>query len=982
MKPAAAAALRAAEAAVAAGDGAAARRLLDRLGRIGGADPTLALAAATLRLGIGDPAAGPALAAIARRHDVREAWFGLAASALRAGDAAAAAAALAAGLARNAFDPTPELAAFADAIAAAAAAPGWCGLSGTGGLSLQLAGAGAERAELLLGGRPLRLRPEAGADGADAAAPLRYRLPDSWVTAGSLAVRLGERDLLGSPVRLAALLRVEGFVAARDGGLEGWAWSPGDPESPTRLTVAAVEDPRRRLGVIAEEPAAGIEHAVPLARPRRFAVPAERLARFSGLVRVFGRDGRNLYGSPLDPGLERRSAVAATRAVSVLFPAAARPPPAPPLAPMPSVPARLLGPHPAGGARPRPVDVVVPVYRGLEETIACLDSVRAGLPDWARLVVVDDCSPDTELVAALDALAAHGAITLLRLPANRGFPGACNEGMRHDPGRDVVLLNSDTLCPPGWLHRLREIAYSARDIGTATPLSNDATILSYPETDRPNPVPDLPATIARDTLAAEANGGRAVEVPTGVGFCMYVKRDCLDDTGALREDVFAQGYGEENDLCLRARHLGWRHVAAPGVFVAHVGGTSFGGAKSHLIARNVGVLNQLHPGYDALIQEWLGRDPMAEPRRRLDMLRWREDRNGRRSVLLITHGRGGGVPKRIAARASALRAEGLRPIVLWPVANRIEGADCVLGDGPEGGTPNLRFAIPAELDLLAEFLRADRPVAAEVHHLIGHDHAILGLCERLGIRYDAVIHDYFWFCPRITLLGAERRYCGEPGVAHCQSCLADNGTNSEEEITVADLLARSARELGAARRIITPSRDVAARIRRHFPATSPEAVDWENDPAPARPPRLARPVGGRRRVAVVGAISVEKGFEVLLACARDASARDLALEFALVGYSCDDPRLLATGRVHITGAYQEHEAEALIAAQEAHLGLLPAVWPETWCYTLSQAWGAGLDVAVFDIGAPAERIRRAGRGWILPFGIAPHALNNALLTLG
>jgi GT2 family glycosyltransferase len=41
-----------------------------------------------------------------------------------------------------------------------------------------------------------------------------------------------------------------------------------------------------------------------------------------------------------------------------------------------------------------------------------------------------------------------------------------------------VLLNSDTLVAPGWLEDLRAVAYSAPDIGTATPLSNDATILS------------------------------------------------------------------------------------------------------------------------------------------------------------------------------------------------------------------------------------------------------------------------------------------------------------------------------------------------------------------------------------------------------------------------------------------------------------------------------------------------------------------------
>ena len=57
--------------------------------------------------------------------------------------------------------------------------------------------------------------------------------------------------------------------------------------------------------------------------------------------------------------------------------------------------------------------------------------------------------------------------------------------------------------------------------------------------------------------------------------------------GLLREDLFAQGYGEENDFCIRARHLGWRHVAVPGVFVAHAGAGSFGSAKAQLLARNL-----------------------------------------------------------------------------------------------------------------------------------------------------------------------------------------------------------------------------------------------------------------------------------------------------------------------------------------------------------------------------------------------------------
>ena len=107
----------------------------------------------------------------------------------------------------------------------------------------------------------------------------------------------------------------------------------------------------------------------------------------------------------------------------------------------------------------------------------------------------------------------------------------------------------------------------------------------------------------------------------------------------------------------------------------------------------------------------------------------------------------------------------------------------------------------------------------------------------------------------------------------------------------------------------------------------------------------------------------------------------MGLAFRLVGHSCDDDRLLATGCVHISGRYGEHEAVALIRSQQAQLGWLPSIWPETWCYTLSLAWQAGLDVAAFDIGAQAERIRSTGRGWLYPLGVPPPVLNDHLLKL-
>jgi glycosyltransferase involved in cell wall biosynthesis len=199
-----------------------------------------------------------------------------------------------------------------------------------------------------------------------------------------------------------------------------------------------------------------------------------------------------------------------------------------------------------------------------------------------------------------------------------------------------------------------------------------------------------------------------------------------------------------------------------------------------------------------------------------------------------------------------------------------------------------------------------------------------------------------------------------------------------EDISIAALRDRSARFLLAAERVEAPSHDVASRLRRHFPGLAIAVVPPEPDPEAV--PARRRPAGGSARVCVVGAIGVEKGYDVLLGAARDAARRRLPLDFVVVGHTIDDQRLLATERVFVTGPYRLDEAEQLIRAQGAHLALLPSVTPETWCFTLTEAWRAGLDVMAFDFGAQAERIRRTGRGWLLPPGINSAALNDALLA--
>jgi GT2 family glycosyltransferase len=125
-------------------------------------------------------------------------------------------------------------------------------------------------------------------------------------------------------------------------------------------------------------------------------------------------------------------------------------------------------------------DIVIPVHGNTAVVLACLESVLAHSGPSHRVIVVDDASPEPELAEALDGMALRRRIRLVRQRHNVGFPASANAGIAAAAGRDVILLNSDTLVAPGWADNLHAAAYSARDIGTVTPFSNDATILSYP----------------------------------------------------------------------------------------------------------------------------------------------------------------------------------------------------------------------------------------------------------------------------------------------------------------------------------------------------------------------------------------------------------------------------------------------------------------------------------------------------------------------
>ncbi len=877
---------------------------------------------ANIRLGIGGAEqialAGAAFEVLAARYDVTAAWLGVIAARRLAGAHAPAAEALAALLTRHCVPEDWGFTELASAVARAAGYPGFFGIDANAKLHMvtedTVVSCYVDNVSMQL--RHLDAAP-----------------------AGKLSVWAAGRELLGSSIDPAVMRRVEGMVEAVGGGLAGWASSPMAP------ALWVVDATGRRLAIQLGEVLAA-DDAAPLTARHGFQISAAALKEFMPPLRVVGPNDQDILGSPLDPAACLEAAPAgALGLLNSVMPERAR------------------------------LAVVVPVYAGLAVTQACLTALLTAMPDGAMLVVVDDATPDTMLADWLGEFARANRVYLIRHARNRGFTAAANAGLIAAAGCDVLLLNSDALVPPGAIETMLAAVYARPEIGSATPFSNEAAILSYPRPTGGNAAPDLAGTIALNRMAA-ANPG-SFEIPTGIGFCLLMRHDCIAATGHLRAALFAQGYGEENDWCQRARLKAFRHVAATGAYVAHHGGVSFGAAGRALNMRNGRLLERLYPGYVEMIEGFLRADPLAPARRNFDAARFAAGRKDA-AVLLISHNQGGGVRRRVEAEMRQIRQAGQRVILISPVAPLDDAGfpwAAQLSDGAPGDFPNLTFLLPGDTDALLGMLRAERIVHAKLHHGLGHNEMIRHIAARLDCPLDIVVHDYASFCPRVHLI-AENRYCGEPDLQGCARCVALAGDETREFLGPMRLVARSAREFAGARRITAPSADAAQRIARHFPGVLPEVTPWEDDRAPVA---LAPPRNGQRRVAVVGGIGVAKGFEVLLACALDAGQRDLPLQFLIAGSSSDDETLLETKRVFITGAYLPEQAVGVIAGLHADLAFIPSIWPETWCFTLSEAWQAGLYTLAFNLGAQAERVVASGRGAVLPLGLPAGRINDMLL---
>lgn len=615
------------------------------------------------------------------------------------------------------------------------------------------------------------------------------------------------------------------------------------------------------------------------------------------------------------------------------------------------------------------IDIIIPVYNGFKYLEPLFDSLKKNTHAPYRLIVVEDCSTDSKVLPYLKKRAADfDKFLLIEKEQNSGFVKSVNMGIA-EAKNHFVLLNTDVELPPNWLTRLMRPLIEDSKVASVTPFTNAGTICSFPEFLKDQ---EIFEDLTVDQVDAVFNKAKplekAIELPTGIGFCMAINKKVADTIGVFDAETFGKGYGEENDWCMRAKDAGFKNVMAQNLFVYHKHGGSFEKEeKIKLNNENSKKLIARHPKYFERVGKFTNADPLKKYRD-LSVLQLAAQIKEGDNVLVIDHNIGGG--------ANIYRN---RAIKKW-----LEKDDCVLVLQHQGEFPNLfvqlffrKHQIGFSLSDTSEILSLINPwfpiQRLFINNLVSFPkpYTLLKLIERIkddtNCHLTVPIHDYFPLCPSYNLIDYKWHFCGVPDkIADCKECIKkvnyipiasddiENWRESWQEV------------LEIADEVICFSEASKILTKRAYPTLKNEILVIPHKVEDIPMVNFEKEKG-ELVIGVLGTITTIKGGKILKEMADKLKLGQLInIKIVVLGEIFDSSFLGKTfDNLTITGKYKRDELVELVKEHEIDVFLIPSIWPETFSYTSEEIMKMNLPLAVFDLGAPAERTKKYDKGIII-----------------
>lgn len=626
------------------------------------------------------------------------------------------------------------------------------------------------------------------------------------------------------------------------------------------------------------------------------------------------------------------------------------------------------------------IDIIVPIYNAYEFTEECIKSIIKNT-DLSKhtLVLINDKSPDEKILPMLLKYKDENndkQIIVLDNEQNLGFVKTVNKGMQYSKN-DVILLNSDTEVTKNWIEKIQKCAYSSQYIATVTPLTNNGTIASVPNFGVDN---ELPQNMTLDEYAEmieEISKNRYPELTTGNGFCMYIKRDIIEEIGLFDDETFGKGYGEENDFCYRALDHGYTNVLCDNTFIYHKGTQSFKkenltASRAALIDEHMQLLRKKHPIYVQKTDNFLANNPLRDIHENVNLNILVH--NKKRILYLVNEWEEnmemtGGTSLHIKDIIKSNMENNIASFVIAPDKNDLSRFKLYLYTDKYAKTianyktdinyyGQITYTNNSYKEMLENIIDSFKIDILHVHHFLFQTFDAIDVAKERNIYSIVTLHDLYMICPSINMVYKDK-YCEYDENKDCLKCLNIRlGVNSN----VLNNWQKTCKSvLEKFDKILVPSENTKKIYLNIYKSLDIEVV--EHGVSVIETKKHEKINKKEFNIAFVGAMAIHKGSNILKELVKINNTSNIKIH--LFGKSEDKDLNRNTSNYTNHGPYIRGELPQLLIDNNIDLVCIFAPWPETYSYTLTESYMAEVPILTFDIGAVGDRVKNDDLGWTI-----------------